>query len=139
MSCAHAFGEYCPECITGLVADYNRARVRVQELENELNTVRKQTHTSMRDEIDATWAAIENGFNIEPRAYFEQEAPRNGFRFALVQAVHHLWKRDAKVQDLEREVARLKKLLDRIYKWDMMDTTPDGNYWRGEIDKVIVP
>lgn len=94
--------------VQALVIDHTRLLARVQELEAELNKVRKQTHTQMRDEIEATWTAIENGFDIEPRAYFEKEAPTNGFRFALVQAMHYLWKRDAKVQELEREVGRFK-------------------------------
>lgn len=32
MSCAHSFGEWCSECIDGLVRDYNAARQRIKEL-----------------------------------------------------------------------------------------------------------
>jgi hypothetical protein len=32
MSCAHSFGEWCSECIDGLVRDYNAARQRLKEL-----------------------------------------------------------------------------------------------------------
>jgi hypothetical protein len=28
-------------------------------------------------------------------------------------------------------------LLERLRQWDMMDTTADGPYWRGEIDRVL--
>lgn len=51
---------------------------------------------SKNDELDAAWLAISRGWDIEPREYFEQEAPRNGFKYPLVQAIHHMWKRELK-------------------------------------------
>lgn len=47
-------------------------------------------------EVDATWKAIERGWVIEPRSQFEVEALTNGFQYPLVQAIHHLWKRELK-------------------------------------------
>lgn len=47
-------------------------------------------------ERDAAWQAIERGWDIEPRTYFEREAPKNGFVYPLAQAMHHLWKRELK-------------------------------------------
>lgn len=45
MSCAHSFGEWCSECIAGVVTDFNKARAqirtleaRVQELEREVES-----------------------------------------------------------------------------------------------------
>lgn len=46
-----------------------------------------------RAEIDAAWQMIEHGWDIEDRAYFERESKTNGFKYALAQAVHHMWKR----------------------------------------------
>lgn len=63
---------------------------------------------ALKEEIDATWFYIERGYDIEPRAYFEKEAPTNGFKFALAQAIHHVWKRDPKVAALEAETAQLR-------------------------------
>lgn len=52
MSCAHAFGEWCPECIAGLVADYNRVRAE-------------------RDRLRAALAGVTGGTDVT-RAELEQ-------------------------------------------------------------------
>ena len=52
----------------------------------------------LRAEIDAAWEYLRNGYDIEPREYFEKEAPRNGFKYALAMAMHHIWKRELKVR-----------------------------------------
>ena len=66
------------------------------KLARQKGEVERQTK-QLREEIEAAWRMIEQGFEVEPRSYFEREAPRNVFRFPLVQAVFHLWKRDPKV------------------------------------------
>lgn len=35
------------------------------------------------------------------------------------------------------ENQQLRTLLDRLRKWDHMDTAADGSYWRSEIDKAL--
>lgn len=47
--------------------------------------------------IEHFWFMVEHGWDIEPRAYFEKEATAMGFRSAVEMAVHHMWKRHAKV------------------------------------------
>jgi hypothetical protein len=42
-------------------------------------------------DMEAFWTALENGWEIEPRSYFETEAPKNGFGSPLAMAVHYLW------------------------------------------------
>lgn len=54
----------------------------------------------LRAEIDAAWFSILHGWDIEDREYFEREAPGNGFKYALAQAVHHMWKRRLSEQAL---------------------------------------
>lgn len=61
----------------------------------------KRENERLKAEIDAAWFAIEHGWDIEPRAHFEKEAPKNGFEFALAQAVHHMWKREVKADASE--------------------------------------
>ncbi len=51
-------------------------------------------------EIEAAWKMIESEFDIEPRAQIEAEAKTNGFKYGLAQAIHAIWKRDAKVSGL---------------------------------------
>jgi hypothetical protein len=53
--------------------------------------------TTEANEIDHFWTAIERGWDIEPRAYFEQEAVAMGFKSPVEMAVHWMWKRHAKV------------------------------------------
>lgn len=48
-------------------------------------------------EIDAAWLAIHRGWDIEPRSYFEEQAPKNGFESPLAMAVHYMWKRELKL------------------------------------------
>jgi uncharacterized coiled-coil DUF342 family protein len=38
---------------------------------------------------------------------------------------------------LEEKVERLRALLRRLYEWDHMDSSSDGPFWRGEIDKAL--
>ena len=52
--------------------------------------------TQAVQEIEAAWKAIERGWDIEPRSYFEAEAPKNGFGSPLAMAIHYMWKRDRK-------------------------------------------
>lgn len=59
---------------------------------------------ALEAERDAAWTFIANSYDIEPHEYFEREAPKNGFTHPLVQAIHHIWKRDPKVQALEAEM-----------------------------------
>jgi hypothetical protein len=49
------------------------------------------------EQIEKFWFALEHSWDIEPRSYFEAEAPKNGFGSPLAMAVHYMWKRDAKV------------------------------------------
>jgi hypothetical protein len=51
----------------------------------------------MANEIEHFWTAVERGWDIEPRAYFEKEAVPMGFASAVEMAVHWMWKRHAKV------------------------------------------
>jgi septal ring factor EnvC (AmiA/AmiB activator) len=58
-------------------------------------------------EVDAAWATIRNTFDVEPRSQLEAEAKDNGFKYGLAQAIHHIWKRDAKIEALTAANARL--------------------------------
>lgn len=69
----------------------------------QLDTIVKRAEAAavepLRDEINAAWFQIEHGYDIESRSYFEEEAPKNGFRFALAQAIAYLWKRGVKFDE----------------------------------------
>ncbi len=78
-------------------------------------------------ERDAAWQHIERAWDIEPRAYFEKEAPSNGFKWPLVQAIHHIWKRDAKVAAIRDALEQLKAKWEREAK-DLTDCNPVSFY-----------
>lgn len=65
-------------------------------------------------EIDAAWFGIEHGFDIETRADLEAQSKTNGFKYGLAQAVHHLWKRDPKVEPL---IALLRESKHGHWNW----------------------
>jgi hypothetical protein len=46
-----------------------------------------------QEPLDEVWRMIEMGWDIESRAYFEETAPKMGFKHPLSQAVHHMHKR----------------------------------------------
>ena len=79
-------------------------------------------------EVDAAWAMILRGYGegIESREQLEAEARTNGFRYGLAQAVHHMWKRDPKMDVL---LAALRYYVD----------TADGGVARAAIDTVEKP
>lgn len=45
--------------------------------------------TPARADINAFWLALERSWEIEPRSYFEKEAPENGFGSPLAMAAHY--------------------------------------------------
>ena len=47
-------------------------------------------------QVDSAWKAIEYGWDIEPRSYFEDQAPKMGFSSPLAMAIHYMWKREVK-------------------------------------------
>ena len=49
---------------------------------------------SLQAERNAFWAMLHRCWDIEPRSYFEEQAPKNGFDYAPAMAVHYMWKRD---------------------------------------------
>lgn len=65
-------------------------------------------------EIDAAWQQIENGWDIETRAELEADAKTNGFRYGLAQAVHHMWKRDRKVEALQAKLDEAQRQLEQL-------------------------
>jgi hypothetical protein len=63
-------------------------------------------HDLKRD-IDLFWSFVDRGWSIEPRAYFELHARKNGFESPLAMAAHHMWKRDPKITTLRARIAAL--------------------------------
>lgn len=50
----------------------------------------------------------------EPRQFFEDTAVKDGWSSPIAMAMHHIWKRDAKVKNLLDEVARLTRQWERL-------------------------
>jgi hypothetical protein len=48
------------------------------------------------DPLDEVWQMIDQGWDIESRAWFEARAVPMGFKHPLSLAIHHLWKRCVK-------------------------------------------
>lgn len=69
------------------------------------------SYAAQSAEIESAWKMIESEFDIEPRAQIEAEAKTNGFKHGLAQAIHTIWKRDAKVTELAAEIAELRARL----------------------------
>lgn len=55
--------------------------------------------------LAAFWEQLRREFDIEPREFFEIKAPESGTWTPEQMAVHHMWKRDPKVQELEKKLA----------------------------------
>jgi cell division protein FtsB len=55
MSCAHSFGEWCSECIDGMVQNYNRTRVTLREAQQEITRLQAENARvkAERDELEA--------------------------------------------------------------------------------------
>jgi hypothetical protein len=81
-----------------LIADSGQYLKDNRQLRAELSTARAN--------IDAFWLALERSWEIEPRSYFEKEAPENGFGSPLAMAVHHMWKRDTNTEEARANAIR---------------------------------
>jgi hypothetical protein len=84
---------------TGAVKAMDRGQVYVTRLRAAKDAAEQQL-AALRKDIDRFWDYVENGWDIEPRAFFETESRDNGFDSPLAQAAHHIWKRDPKVAAL---------------------------------------
>ena len=101
MSCAHSFGEYCSECINGIVADYNAARQENQRLAARLremeNTSDVDTYTPM------LWATLnEDGKYVE---YIRVRRRLTALRGALT-AKAERWRQKADAENAHTERTR---------------------------------
>ncbi len=97
-------------------ADYGAAGAEKPEMvysERDYSEL-KAAHDALLAERERAWLHIETEFDIEPRAQMEAEAKTNGFGYGLAQAIHTIWKRDANVQKLTAEVARLTDALHEV-------------------------
>lgn len=102
-----------------MVETYLTVQEQLTAAESQLTALR-QERDEARKEIDAAWFGIEHGFDIETRADLESQARTNGFKYGLAQAVHHMWKRDPRVEELEASVSALTVLREAIreaMKW----------------------
>ena len=62
--------------------------------------------------LESFWHSVYHAFDIEPRAFFEDQAPKTGNWTPEQMALHHIWKRDAVVVALEAKIAALEKRLE---------------------------
>jgi hypothetical protein len=101
------------------------AEMTTAELVEALQGVRDQTHgecdrtvvwaaqrlEALQANVDKFWKHLDRSYDIEPREYFEREAPATGDWSPIQMALHHVWKRDPKVEALQAENERLTKEL----------------------------
>lgn len=66
----------------------------VHRLVEENQTLSAQLQQAQSD-IDQFWETLEQGWDIESRSYFEEQARKNGFDSPLAMAAHYMWKREA--------------------------------------------
>lgn len=78
-------------------------------------------HLTAQQEVDAFWTALERSWDIEPRSFFETEAPKNGFESALAMAVHYMWKRETKVEPVRDALVKRVRAAGHSEKFDVWD------------------
>jgi hypothetical protein len=99
-----AFAQRCQE-----EAEKELTREHVERCDAEYRLQKAEARAdALAAELDAAWKAIERGYEIEAREYFEREAPHNGFKYPLAQAIHHIWKRDPQVASLAARLAEVE-------------------------------
>ena len=59
------------------------------------------------ESVEEFWREVAQGYDIEPREFFEAEATKQGWSSPVAMAMHHIWKRDPKVAAKDAEIARL--------------------------------
>lgn len=74
-------------------------------------------------DVEAFWLALERSWDIEPREYFEREAPKNGFGSPLAMAVHYMWKRETKPAPVEAMLEKVREM-ESDYKERHKGTSP---------------
>jgi hypothetical protein len=98
----------------------------------------------VKQEIEAAWRDIKAGYDIEDRAYFEREAPRNGFGYPLVQALHHIWKRNPDVVAItKRAEAAESRLASLTTGLDALSERLTSEIWRrrmisGDVNTMVL-
>jgi DNA repair exonuclease SbcCD ATPase subunit len=80
----------------------------------------------IKQRLDRFWEALGNSYNIEDREYFEREAPLSGDWSPEEMALHHVWKRDPKVAELEQKLAAIGDVLKTMKNHvDVLETRTD--------------
>lgn len=64
--------------------------------------------TKIEKQIDEFWEFLPQLFDIESREEFQEMSKEWNPSNPMVVALHHIWKRDAKVESLEQEVYALE-------------------------------
>lgn len=82
------------------------------------------TAITAMEQVQGFWSEVARRWHIEDRAYFESEAQRAGFGSPMMMALHHVWKRDPKVAELEaeRDAALERSRIDQRQCDEMTDT-----------------
>lgn len=116
------------------------AEAKCQTTEAERDEARKAAEqwrwqlATAKAEIDAAWFGIDHGYDIETRAELEADARTNGFKFGLAQAVHHIWKREPRVAELESRLTSLTQAQHRLMKLAKEATNGWACYAKGKLE-----
>lgn len=115
-SYAHYFEVYhAPQCFLIERPDGPTRRLIFQAQVPAWNT--RVAPTAAHPDIEAFWTALDRSWNIEPREYFEKEAPKNGFGSPLAMAVHYMWKREVKdvsAAPADERISRIRERIERL-------------------------
>jgi hypothetical protein len=63
------------------------------------------------ESLEEFWREVAQGYDIEPREFFEAEATQQGWSSPVAMALHHIWKRDPKVAAKDAEISALKSVV----------------------------
>lgn len=97
---------HCRRC--GLIIDANHLHGSDKACIDALGEALAGT----QENIDKFWTHLSRSYDIEDRAYFEREAPETGDWSPLQMALHHVWKREPKVEALEQELRDARAAID---------------------------
>jgi len=102
---------------------------------NSYSPEREAAYQASQAEIEAFWTMLDRCWEIEPREYFETEAPKNGFEHATAMAVHYMWKRETKPSEAYQELVTAAR---EVMTWGVEHDDARLDYITVQVDRTAI-
>jgi len=100
----------------------------ISALEKQLTQVKEERDKAVKRENEF-WEYLRNAFLIESREELEEHAKGWSPQNSLLVALHHIWKREPKVEEIQKQLTQVRRERDRAES--LMNNPEINNFIEG--------